>query len=711
MRGGQLALATIGAITTIACTGSAIHAVERVRDSDVEAQPRKALKPKAIRASEKPLFFINDNRITFAYFMAAVPGYSSKVSTFTTAFTHYDAWAYGTNSFSLLSTQYDRSAPTAPCSGAVNASLGNCAGATYYLGSLRSTLGWNELFDTNAFSAGPLKNISFVAGADASTSNLQTSNGQITAVAGLQFAFGLPYNGFLNVSPVFAQRMAFGANKFGPSVGGIISTKPPYIGFPDGVYHFSPTWGLELNYYVDLGFLPESLQYFSISGRASIRGADGTGAYGPYLQNPLSARTISYATEPVRFTFDAGKFFWGQKHAHLVDLWAAWRYDKNIIGYNEALDPTCVGALGRNLSCSDNGVYYGMTMKLGADLPGTPSLSPFGGPFFRSADNTLTFGVLPNATSPGETAKTIKQVYAFTHNDSWAYGTNMFYAEFMKSDHRDPSSPCTAIFDRPSFGASAPCAGNFEVNAKLRSTFGFNEMFNTTAFRAGPLRNISFELGGDARLAQSYWAPDKKAIVAGLQFALDLPYRTYANVAPLYYQESNHSIYAYPNNAGNTVSGFRAYGSPPYTGVMPAGFTGTIDGNLHYRPTWAVEIDYGSELAFLPENLRYLSLSGRVGIYGPKGNGAYGSYTLPATWNTKTEINAEPIKLSFDVSKALWGEKYAHFFETFVAYRYWQNKFGLDAGNTANRFCRFADGSNNNSCTEHTVYAGITAKF
>jgi hypothetical protein len=46
-----------------------------------------------------------------------------------------------------------------------------------------------------------------------------------------------------------------------------------------------------------------------------------------------------------------------------------------------------------------------------------------------------------------------------------------------------------------------------------------------------------------------------------------------------------------------------------------------------------------------------------------------------------------------------------------VAYRYWRNKFGLDSGNTANNICFFANGTSNRSCTEQTVYTGVTMKF
>ena len=73
------------------------------------------------------------------------------------------------------------------------------------------------------------------------------------------------------------------------------------------------------------------------------------------------------------------------------------------------------------------------------------------------------------------------------------------------------------------------------------------------------------------------------------------------------------------------------------------------------------------------------------------------------------EFNSEPIRLTFDASKAMWGGKYSHFVDVWVAYRYWQNKFGLDHSNST--VCNVTPGVSNNSCTESSLYAGITAKF
>ena len=81
----------------------------------------------------------------------------------------------------------------------------------------------------------------------------------------------------------------------------------------------------------------------------------------------------------------------------------------------------------------------------------------------------------------------------------------------------------------------ANCAGATEIYGLFRSTFGFNEIFNTKAFTMGPLRNVSFEVGMDANTENNFLAPAKRDVVAGLQFAFDLPYKGYVNVAPLMY--------------------------------------------------------------------------------------------------------------------------------------------------------------------------------
>ncbi len=344
-----------------------------------------------------------------------------------------------------------------------------------------------------------------------------------------------------------------------------------------------------------------------------------------------------------------------------------------------------------------------------ADLPVKAKAKPVADlPFFLVIDDRVTFSWMPKGTDPGVFSvrpngsidgTTAKQVYSFTHFDAWAYGTNFFTISMFKSDHNDPANPCTnagVIFD-PATAISTPasCAGATEIYGLFRSTLGWNELFATKAFSWGPLHNISFEGGMDAGTENNYLSPAKRDVVAGLQFAFDLPYKGYIDVAPLMYWE-------FYNQNAFTQCGSAFAGPIPYPA---AGASCLTDGNRSFNPTWAVEVNYYMDLGFLPESMQYWSISGRAGWYGQKG---YENNPLPGV-KTAVELNSEPIRLTLDASKALWGNKYSHFVDVWVAYRYWQNKFGID--HSASAICNIAPGVSNNSCTESTIYSGITVKF
>jgi hypothetical protein len=327
-------------------------------------------------------------------------------------------------------------------------------------------------------------------------------------------------------------------------------------------------------------------------------------------------------------------------------------------------------------------------------------------PFFLVVDNRLTFSYQFTATDPGVFSvrpngsidgDTAKQVYSFTHFDAWAYGTNFFNIDLLKSDHNDPTAPCSnagVLFN----GTPEVCAGATEVYGLFRSTFGWNQIFNTKAFSIGPLHNISFEIGADMENENNFLAPAKRDFVGGLQFAFDLPYKGYFNVAPMAYKEINHNAF--------DQCGLFGPGIP--------GVTCLSDGNTDFHTTWAVETNYYMDLGFLPESIRYFSISGRAGWYGPKGD----SNSLPGlsgvgrfSTASKTELNSEPIRLTFDASRAFMGQKYSHFVDVWVAYRYWQNKFGLDHNAEPGVCTIAATGASTNSCTEQSASAGVSIKF
>jgi hypothetical protein len=201
-----------------------------------------------------------------------------------------------------------------------------------------------------------------------------------------------------------------------------------------------------------------------------------------------------------------------------------------------------------------------------------------------------------------------------------------------KSDKNDPANPCTnaGVIFNPGTGISTPasCAGATEVYGLFRSTFGWNEIFGTKAFTYGLLHNMSFEVGMDAGTKNNYLAYSKQSAVAGLQFAFDLPYKGYFNVAPLVsWDYNNHQAYA---QCGSGFSG-------PVAGVSCL-----FDGNRHYNPTWAVETNYYMDLGFLPETMQFWSISGRAAWYGAKGTEVNPlPYAPPGNIQTVVEFNSE----------------------------------------------------------------------
>lgn len=328
-------------------------------------------------------------------------------------------------------------------------------------------------------------------------------------------------------------------------------------------------------------------------------------------------------------------------------------------------------------------------------------------PFFQVVDNRITYSYQFTATDPGAftvrpdgsiNGKTAKQVYSFSHFDVWAYGTNLFLIDMLKSDKNDPAAPCTnagVITNTGNFGTTpASCAGATEIYGLFRSTFGFNQIFNTKAFTMGPLHNVSFLVGADANSENTYLAPAKRDFVAGLEFAFDLPYKGYLNVSPVAYKELNHNSFL-------QCGGF---------GVPGACST---DGNTEYKTTWRVETSYYMDLGFLPENMQFFAISGRAAWTGPKGNQNSPLGLASGGTSTKVELNSEPIRLTFDASKAFGGAKYSHFVDVWVAYRYWENKFGLDKDNAPGVCTIVVAGvtKSTNSCVESSLSSGITVKF
>src|SRR5580704_14033878 len=91
--------------------------------------PVKA-KPKPV--ADLPFFFVIDGTTAKSVY----------------SFTHFDAWQYGTNFFTISMYKSDHNDPANPCINAGVLFNGNpevCAGATEFYGLTRNTFDWNSI--------------------------------------------------------------------------------------------------------------------------------------------------------------------------------------------------------------------------------------------------------------------------------------------------------------------------------------------------------------------------------------------------------------------------------------------------------------------------------------------------------------------------------------------------------------------------------------
>jgi hypothetical protein len=572
-------------------------AISSVLAADMNVLPTKAPPPVA----EAPFFLVNDTAFTYYHAFNATDPDVHTTRKEVLEITHFDVWKFGTNFFDIQGLQSGNKDPASPC-----VTGQGCIGATEVYGLFRSTLGFNEIFGTKTFSAGPLKDVSFEFGADANTENNPFHPEKKDIVAGLQFAFGLPYNGFFNVSTMWYQE--WNHEGLFPLAAG---TYPAGLG---NSVQFQPTYDVELVYSMPLGFLPSSIP-LKVNGFTDIHGPKGPDGFGQPTKEEVLSET--------HLTLDAGQVFAGKPN--WIDVWAGYRYWYNKFGADHNL----------NTNAIESTALVGITWHAIDDVPASASFpvkaKPI--PFFFVNDNAITFYHAFSATDP-DVATTRKEVIEYSHFDVWKYGTNFLDLQGLQSGNADPAAPCVT---------GQGCIGAVEVYALFRSTLGLNEIFGTKAFSAGPLRDVSFEFGGDANTENNPFTPEKKDIVAGLQFAFALPYKGFFNVSPMFYQEWNHE------------------------GLFPvfAGYPAGLGNSVQFSPTYDVELVYSQPLGFLPAPLK---VNGFANIHGPKGPDGFGQ-------PTKEEVLSET-HLTLDAGQVLAGKP--NWIDVWGGYRYWYNKFGAD---------------------------------
>ena len=304
-----------------------------------------------------------------------------------------------------------------------------------------------------------------------------------------------------------------------------------------------------------------------------------------------------------------------------------------------------------------------------ADLPVKAPPPMVEAPFFLVNDNSISYHYEFTATNPGA-GTTPKNVVSFTHFDVWAYGTNFFNVDWLKATNAKappfgtPAAPCD-------FNGTSVCAGYTEIYGLFRSTLGWNQLTGTKTFAMGPLTNIEFVVGADVNTDNTTLGSAKRSIQGGLQFDFATPYKGFFNVAGYAYKEWQND-------------GFAAQGV-----INPSG-------KVDFDTTWAVEALYVQPLGFLPPSIPLTFKSFAV-IHGPKG---CGEPCNPGPGLVRTTEYLTQQTLSLDVGQMVWSKPGR--LSTWVAYRYWKNKFGIDEHQPFGFF---------NATVESTWLTGVTMTF
>lgn len=284
-----------------------------------------------------------------------------------------------------------------------------------------------------------------------------------------------------------------------------------------------------------------------------------------------------------------------------------------------------------------------------ADLPLKAPPPPPVAPFFFVNDNSISYHYEFDATNPGA-GSTPKHVLTFTHFDVWAYGTNFFNVDWLKATNGrappngTPAAPCD-------FTGTNVCPGYTEIYGLFRSTFGWNQLFNTKAFSMGPMTNIEFVVGADLNTDNTTLGSAKRSIQAGLQFDFATPYKGFFNIGGFVYKEWQHDGFA---------------SNLPIFGV-----NNNLSGDVDFDATWAIEALWVQPLGFLPPGIPLTFKSFAV-IHGDKG---CGEPCNPGPGLVRTTEYLTQQTLALDLGQMVWNKPGQ--LSVWGAYRYWKNKFGI----------------------------------
>jgi nucleoside-specific outer membrane channel protein Tsx len=131
------------------------------------------------------------------------------------------------------------------------------------------------------------------------------------------------------------------------------------------------------------------------------------------------------------------------------------------------------------------------------------------------SDTYLGYQYSNQFRDPGVYGNEVKSRLELSGVYGWDYGTNFFDVNMLAASHKDPANNLLAS------SANNKVPGDTEVYVVYRSDFNLGKIFKTNmAF--GPVREVDFTVGFDFDSCDNAFASNKKLIIAGPQFGLNI---------------------------------------------------------------------------------------------------------------------------------------------------------------------------------------------
>ncbi|WP_289014290.1 hypothetical protein [uncultured Methylobacterium sp.] len=272
-------------------------------------------------------------------------------------------------------------------------------------------------------------------------------------------------------------------------------------------------------------------------------------------------------------------------------------------------------------------------------------------PFFLFSDTQVSYRYQFPTVTPGvqiqqadgtfRSREAPKHILNISHADAWAYGTNFFSLDILKSGSQFPAGTTN-----PPGSIGAPYFadyGNTEAYGLYRGTLSLNALTNTKAFAIpGLIKDVSLSFGFDANSQNDAFGSKKRDVVGGLNFAFDVP-AGFLNLSAHAYKEWNRN-----------------------------GFNVQPDRDQSFNTVPEFEIVYSFPLTFtgLP-----LTLAGFNNIVLPKGRGIARGNLGDYAFNPPRGLEfLSRTNLVLDLGKLVYDQP--NKIDVFIGFQYWLNKFG-----------------------------------